>query len=132
MAVVSGVIPSAFQDQSDPGGDRLIVPDFVFSGMPPQAKVVTQGFIPSISTVFGGAVNAVGQFAQAPDPATQRQGFVEGTVQDEFFEKIHILPRSVDLGIILTPQVVTIDMYNANRILSRHSYNSWFILHCTH
>lgn len=118
MVAVNGVIPSAFQDQSGPG-DRLIVPDFVFSGMPPQAKVVTQGFIPSISTVFGGAVNAEGQFAQAPDPATQQLGFVEGTVQDEFFEKVHILPRSIELGTILTPQVVTIDMYNANRILSR-------------
>lgn len=47
------------------------------------------------------------------------QAFRGSNQGDQFFEKIYLLPRSIDAGIILSDQVVIIDLYSSFRTVDR-------------
>lgn len=48
-------------------------------------------------------------------PAAVDAGQIELAVNDEFFDDIYVLPRSIDFGIILAVQTETVDVFNAYR-----------------
>lgn len=71
---------------------------------------------PLDSAVRGGAIVSSGN-SRAPKPRVAREGsLVEDTgIGREFFEITHVLPRRIALGNVLTTQIVSVEIFNANR-----------------
>ncbi len=77
----------------------------------PQPKAWIEG-VGCLGT--GGAVLEAGE----QNPARFRKKFsgsCDGGIGDVFFDKIYVLPRSIDAGIIISDQVYNIDIYSSYR-----------------
>lgn len=66
-----------------------------------------------------GAADPVLKVAPATPPHKKKTAFCHANVGLEFFEKIYVLPRSIDAGIILSDLVFEIDIYSSYRKTTR-------------
>jgi hypothetical protein len=103
-----GQNPDVFDDQEGTG--RLIVATVP---SPPIAVTVVKHEEEIAQATAGGQKETNLSY-----PARLRRtfgGFTGETTSDEFFEKIYVLPRSINAGLLLSTQVFTIDLYSSFR-----------------
>jgi len=122
-ATVDGNVPAAMTAQSltgrfkvatihtPPSVPTAVEPSEEHGGANAQAGPRTLAFAPGFLTEGN---------VTFPTPIRRTFGGFQGeTHSDVFFEKMYLLPRSIDTGIILSDQIFTIDIYSSYRTADR-------------
>jgi hypothetical protein len=120
MPNFAGYVGPTFTGLEEDLANRAYAPGLSSSlGTPPQWTAVTavdETDLEALDTAILAGVEAEGTFTAAP---TDYDGEIPREPGDDWFEKIILLPRRFDFGIILAVQQKVIDLYNSYREATR-------------
>lgn len=104
-------------DQAGESAGRLYVQDWVHRTAPEQWTAAR------IGTAFDVVGVSLERGEQRPLPMVDRESEIIAPAAEDWFERVHVLPRSIDLGNILGVVQVDMEVYNAYRDDSRDFTN---------
>lgn len=112
MATVAGTVMLGIGDQFGPSAARAKPSGHVQRDSPPANP--TPQAISLLADNPSGTIVRIG-VPMVPFPVGTQRGSVMKGPHDPFFEQTVVLPRRIDLGIVLAPTTVDIEVYNSRR-----------------
>lgn len=101
-------------------GDRLRISGLsVTVGNPPPFRIDQPRGEEFLQALGGAVVAAFTATTPVPPAAVNRDSCIPSTPRDDWFDRIYVIPRSIDAGFVITDQVFAFEVYSSFLELSR-------------
>ena len=109
MAVLDGLVLEDAEVGADNPHLTLGLHDFAYLDWPPRESIVTHE---NVRTAYA----YTDHWPVAADNAHALVGHVPISYFDDYYNRVHLNPTRLDLGFVLSTQVLTVDVWNANLV----------------